>query len=262
MNAISNLCEAEQLDLLTHELQEIGLMPLLLNCDRHRDKENLMRLASAYQVDFAIIFSDILFAEDAGTIFESSKTILVTNSRDTKFDQAVILVDGSRAIKDAVNHLVETGKRNFLYLSGRGTSWIDKQRRDQFDIALKAHDLRIIAEAHGNYRYNSGYQEASLFLKRHPEVDAIVAGNDAMVIGVRDAAVKLFDRRIPEDLAILGHDGVEAAFWESNSLSTIALNHHEYVSAIIGIIKAFSEDSIEAMTPVIIHSRFTRGKTS
>ena len=51
-------------------------------------------------------------------------------------------------------------------------------------------------------------------LERHPDIDAVVAGNDQMALGVLRAA-RLAGRRVPDDLAVVGFDNIpeSAYFW-------------------------------------------------
>lgn len=259
-SAIGNLYEAEQLDLLTFELQTMGLMPLLLNCNRHTDSKALMQLASSYQVDYTIVFADLISNEDVKKIFGASRLILVRNRPETASDHTTIIIDPRNAIAEAVNTLVAVGRRQFLFLHGRETSSMDKKRKAYFDDALLNHGLRFTQEAFGDYRYNSGFQEAMLFLKRSPEIDTVIVSNDAMALGVLDAAAML-GVKVPDDIAVIGHDGVEMAFWNAYNLSTIALNHQEYVNAIISRIRAFEADDNATIEQITVKAHFRRGKT-
>ena len=262
VNAIGNLCESEQLDLLIDELQRFGLMPLLMICDRHGDIDTLMRLASSYRVDYVVVFSDLLSPDDATNIFAAAKTILVTALRERVTDMPTVLIDAEAATSEAVDHLVETGRRNFCYISGRKSSWIDRQRFQAFSAALAKHDLRFVVEGHGDFDYDSGFKEASILLSQYPSLDAVIAANDAMAIGIRDAAVTLHQRKVPDDLAVIGHDGVRAAFWACNNLSTIALDHQKYAHAIVTKIQQIEENAPSANEPTILHCTFRRGGTS
>ncbi|MBV8970083.1 MAG: LacI family DNA-binding transcriptional regulator, partial [Verrucomicrobia bacterium] len=51
VNAVANLCEAQQLEILVHRLQARSLVPIILCCGDTTDRLQLMRLASTYQVD-------------------------------------------------------------------------------------------------------------------------------------------------------------------------------------------------------------------
>src|SRR5260221_875100 len=78
VNTIGNQCEAEQLEVLVHQLQARALVPIILFFRDTTDRLQLMRLASTYQVDHAIIFSDLVPLKDAVQIFRTTWPIIVS----------------------------------------------------------------------------------------------------------------------------------------------------------------------------------------
>jgi DNA-binding LacI/PurR family transcriptional regulator len=219
VNTVANPAEGEGLDQLIHRLQARELMPLLVCCANHEDRSQLMRIASTYQVDHVVLYSDAVSIADAADIFRSA--VLVVASSEPLDGRAFsdVRLDAAAATTQVVDWLVAGDRRHFVYLSGRSSSHIDKQRMGWFSAALASHELTFEMVEHGDYSYESGYKEAVMLLRR-VRPDAIVCANDLMAIGVRDAAT-LLGLRVPEDLAIVGHDGVALARWDSHSITTI-----------------------------------------
>jgi len=250
VNAIANQCEAQQLEVLVHRLQARALVPIILCCGDNTDRLQLMRLASTYQVDHAIIFSDLVSLKDAVQIFKTTRPIIVSEEPIEDTRVSCVRFDGAEAASQIIDKLVRDGRGHFAYLFGRNSSWIDKQRRDWFSSALARHGLTFEAEAHGDYSYDSGFKEASLLLRRS-KVDALVCGNDVMAIGARDAAVRLLGRQVPGDLAIVGQDGIAMAGWECHDLSTLALDQVVLINAIVELIEQHEAGYGAASTTVI-----------
>ncbi|MHA6689709.1 LacI family DNA-binding transcriptional regulator [Devosia sp. A449] len=219
VNTVANPAEAEGLDQLITRLQEQERMPLVLRCADHADRSQLMRLASTYQVDHVVLYSDAVSIDDAVRIFRSAVPVIASSEPLAGRDLSEVRLDASAATGEIVEHLVGLGRRHFVYLSGRASSHIDKQRMGWFADALAAHGLAFAIVEHGDYSYESGYQEADLLLRRS-RPDVIVCANDLMAIGVQDAAASL-GLKVPEDLAIVGHDGVALANWDCHSITTI-----------------------------------------
>ncbi|MDB5527479.1 MAG: LacI family transcriptional regulator [Devosia sp.] len=219
VNTVANPAEAEGLDLLIHRLQERELMPLLLCCANHEDRGHLMRIASTYQVDHVVLYSDAVSVDDALDIFRSA-TLIVASSEPLEgralFD---VRLDATAATAQIVDHLVGQGRRHFVYLSGRASSHIDKQRMRWFADALARHGMAFEIVEHGDYSYESGYKEAALLLRRL-RPDVLVCANDLMAIGAKDAAA-LLGLKVADDVAIVGHDGVSLSNWDSHSITTI-----------------------------------------
>ena len=220
VNTVANPAEGEGLDQLIHRLQARERMPLLLCCANHEDRGQLMRIASTYRVDHVVLYSDAVSIADAVDIFRSA--VLVVASSEPLDGRAIsdVRLDASAATAEVVDALVAGGRRHFVYLSGRASSHIDKQRMAWFAAALEAHHLAFEVVEHGDYSYDSGYKEAALLLRRS-RPDVIVCANDLMAVGVRDAAA-LLGIDVPAELAVVGHDGVALASWDAHSITTIA----------------------------------------
>ena len=150
VNAIGNQCEAEQLQLLVHQLQARALVPVILCCEDNTDRLQLMRLASSYQVEHAIINSDLVSLKDAVQIFRTASPIIVSAEPIEDGRVSCVQVDGAEAASQIIEKLVDDGRRHFAYLYGRKSSWIDKQRRDWFSKALTGHGLGFEAAGHGD----------------------------------------------------------------------------------------------------------------
>ena len=250
VNAIGNQCEAQQLEVLVHQLQARALVPIILCCGDNTDRLQLMRLASTYQVDHAVIFSDLVSLKDAVQIFRTTRPIIVSEEPMEDTRVSCVRFDGAEAASQLIDKLIGDGRGHFAYLCGRNSSWIDKQRRDWFSSALARQGLVFQAEGHGDYSYDSGFKEASLLLRRS-KVDALVCGNDVMAIGARDAAVRLLGRHVPGDLAIVGQDGIAMAGWECHDLTTLALDQVAFIDAIMELIERHETGNGAASTSVI-----------
>jgi DNA-binding LacI/PurR family transcriptional regulator len=162
VNAIGNQCEAEQLDLLVHRLQARALVPIILCCGDNTDRLQLMRLASTYQVDHAIIVSDLVPLKDAAQIFRTTWPIIVSAEPIEDTRVSCVRVDGAEAASQIIDKLVGGGRGHFAYLYGRTSSWIDKQRREWFSGALTRHGLAFESEGHGDYHTIRGLRKLLL----------------------------------------------------------------------------------------------------
>ena len=249
VNSIQNPCEGEELQHLVQRLQERELLPLILCCAGYEDRAHLMRMASAYQVDHVVVFSDMVSMQDAVQIFRTARPIIVSFEPVADNNVSHVRVDGSKAADVLVAKAVGDGRRHFAYLTGRKSSWIDKQRKRWFSDALEKHGLAFEAEGHGDYSYESGFKEAVVLLRRS-KVDVVVCGNDVMAFGVCDAATHVLGKRVPEDIAVIGQDGIAMAAWESHNLTTLALDHTAFIDSIVDLI---ARDPAEQVATTIIH---------
>lgn len=72
-----------------------------------------------------------------------------------------------------------------------------------------------------------------------------------MAIGARDAAVRLLGRKVPENLAIVGQDGIAMASWECHDLTTLALDQAAFIAAIVELIERQGIENDPAPTTVM-----------
>jgi len=255
VNSIENPCEGQQLQYLVQRLQERELLPILLCCAGYDDRAHLMRMASAYQVDHAVIFSDMVSMADATQIFRTARPIMVSFEPISDPDIAQLIVDGSKAAEQVVAKAVSAGRSRFAYLTGRNSSWIDKQRKRWFADALARHGLSFVAESHGDYSYDSGFKEAVVLLRRSP-VDAVVCGNDVMAIGVRDAATRVRGRTGPGEPPLPGQAGASLPLGGCTDLPPLPAVFTAYMDTIIGFIEDQAEN--REGTVSVTHEYFVR----
>ncbi|MFK4997101.1 LacI family DNA-binding transcriptional regulator [Bacillus sp. N9] len=72
----------------------------------------------------------------------------------------------------------------------------------------------------GNYHMDTATEVALQLLQLHPEIDEIFAANDTMEIGTIKAAYQL-GLKAPEDISIIGFDGITLSKATTPELTTI-----------------------------------------
>jgi DNA-binding LacI/PurR family transcriptional regulator len=157
VNTVANPAEGEGLDQLIHRLQAKERMPLLLCCANHEDRSHLMRIASTYQVDHVVIYSDQVSIDDAVRIFRSAVPVVASSEPLEGRAVSDVRLNSSKASTEIVDKLVAQGRKRFFYLSGRESSHVNKQRMAWFSKALAAHGLAFEGVANGDYSYESGW---------------------------------------------------------------------------------------------------------
>ncbi len=76
---------------------------------------------------------------------------------------------------------------------------------------------------YGNFSAESGHEAARRLLERHPEITAVMAGNDTIAVGVISAAAQL-GRSVPLGLSVIGFDDLPFSAWLCPSLTTIHID--------------------------------------
>lgn len=126
-------------------------------------------------------------------------------------------------------HLIKKGYKNFLYLTANQTLSIVRERKAGFLDALKKHSLEIddskIIESTCISRQAFEIMDKILAEKKL-SFDAVACINDSAAIGVYQAALK-HGKKIPQDFALAGGDGVDVFGENYLPLTTFRVNCFE-----------------------------------
>lgn len=109
----------------------------------------------------------------------------------------------------AVEHLLACGRTRIAHISGDPTYAAAQDRLAGARAALDAAGLQLVGDPmFSEWSEHWGRDASAMLLGRHPDVDAIFCGSDQVARGVLDTARDL-DRRVPDDLAVIGYDNWE-----------------------------------------------------
>ena len=129
-------------------------------------------------------------------------------------------IDNREGGRIATEHLLALGRRRIGHLAGP-VDWKEaRDRRDGWLEALGAAGVEPGPTASGNWSSASGVAAFEAMLAADPSMDGLFAGNDQMALGVLHVANRR-GIRIPDDLAVVGFDGLPEAAHFSPSLTTI-----------------------------------------
>ncbi|MEW9871311.1 LacI family DNA-binding transcriptional regulator [Arthrobacter sp. HS15c] len=130
-----------------------------------------------------------------------------------------VAADDYEGARDLLRYLRDGGRKRIATITGPqdtsgGIRRLEAYRADQ------GADLNEALIAHGDYSRESGAKAMRELLNRAPDLDAVFAGNDLMALGamevLREAGVQ-----IPQDVAVVGFDDINAAQEASPSLTTV-----------------------------------------
>ena len=169
---------------------------------------------------------------------------------------SIVAIDNHAGGCLATQHLLECGYQHIGHISGPMDWWEAQQRKAGWRDTLLAAgvpeaDLRA---AEGTWSSASGERAINQLLASYPEMDAVFVGNDQMALSVLQTACRR-GIRIPEDLAVVGFDGLleTAHYWPP--LTTVCQDlgnlGRTAVRELVRVIEATSEEQA-ALQPVSI----------
>ncbi len=136
-----------------------------------------------------------------------------------------VLIDNLQGAIDATTHLIGLGRRRIAFICGPSNSATAADRLVGFRRAMEENGLAIDEDlvVDGDFSLEGGARAARALLQQGHAPDAVFASNDQMALGViREARHQGI--RIPEELAVVGFNGIMAAAEADPPLTTIHLS--------------------------------------
>jgi len=177
-----------------------------------------------HNTDGLLIFTDSLDHRELHRLHNMNfPMVLLHQSPPDSLSIPVIAIENKDGAAMLVNHLIEAhGRRRIAFLRGpeghEDSVWRERGYRE----ALEAHDLEFQPEliALGGFDEDQAFATVQQMLLDGIPFDAIFAGDDDSAIGAM-RALKMAERLIPRDVAVVGFDDVPFARYLSPALTTV-----------------------------------------
>ena len=147
--------------------------------------------------------------------------IISGSTPSPKLSNCVLIDDFTAAFK-ITNHLLELGHTDIAFLCGEEEHSSSGERLAGYHEVLKGAGISADDVVHiecDNQSEHSAKLTAEM-LTAHPEIDGILAMSDVIAIGAIDAA-RAMGRKVPDDLKIIGIDGIQAGERTDPPLTTM-----------------------------------------
>jgi DNA-binding LacI/PurR family transcriptional regulator len=129
------------------------------------------------------------------------------------------VVDNVAGARAAVEHLLAKGRRRIATITGPPDMSAGLDRLAGYREVLSGTGRRSLA-AIGDFTRASGAAAMGQLLEDDPRLDAVFAASDLMATGALYALRKA-GRRVPDDVAIVGFDDIDAARFTDPPLTTV-----------------------------------------
>lgn len=193
-----------------------GYTVILCNTDGSAKKE-LNYIASLEQkyIDGIIILTSQLEVDNLAQF----NIPLVALDRFIKEDIPTVFAENEAGAMTATRHLIDVGCDFIVHLRGpKGITTADDREKGFLKVVKRSVVKYNVVEA--DFTVDSAEEVAYKLFEDYPDVNGIFAGSDLIAIGVMRAAYNL-GISIPEELKIIGFDGIEFGSMLNPSLTTI-----------------------------------------
>lgn len=222
------------LDGITEELAPAGFALLLLSGSSGRVGPSPEQVAST-PLDAVVVESCGGRDEPALTALQNRGVPLVVVEGPQIPDVPSVRIDNHGATAELTRHLLELGHRRISVVTlplrqpGMHSGWLTDAHQEMASAPICLDRLRGVEEAAGRhvpaFEAGSGLIEDGLragheVLAAEPRPTAVVAQSDLLAVGVIQAARER-GLRVPEDLSVVGFDGIDTPWLSPLRLTTV-----------------------------------------
>lgn len=205
---------------LSQAFSKIGVRVMLFLLDDIGETSAVIDHILSYQLDGVIAAAPIP-QEDLDHLAAAQVPLLFYN-RPGEDGFASVSCDHCASGVLIARHVLAAGARRIALIRSYAESFVGNERMRGVEEELARGDAKVVAEYRGDFDYDRGVAAVVDWASRGIDnYDAIIAANDMMAIGAKDALVHKLGKRVPEDVAVAGFDGVEASRWLSHGIASV-----------------------------------------
>ncbi|MFT4219263.1 MAG: LacI family DNA-binding transcriptional regulator [Microbacterium sp.] len=167
--------------------------------------------------------------------------VVIVNGR-TPSDLPSVLPDERTAGHAMPSVLIEAGHRRIGILGELPTIAADPRQSVSIGIrfegihhALREAGITPVTAVVDDWDPSTGYREAKAMMSAHPELTALIAGNDSMAFGIYQALAEL-GLRVPDDVSVVSFDDEELGTYLRPGLTTARLPYEEMARRGVGML--------------------------
>lgn len=236
---------------------------ILCNTDLNYEKESAaLGMLSEKKVDGILFISNTVCKATAEKLEHMNiPVVLIATSELIGNTFPSVTINNEKAAYDAVDYLCKLGHRDICMIAGKfddpnaGVPRIMGYKTALKDNGICAYYKDIYE---GDFSYKSGYMNMMKMLESGTKPTAVFAASDIMAIGASRAILEK-GLRIPDDISIMGFDGIEAAEFFYPAISTIVQPRYDMGAVATSLlVKLMNKQQIEGKNMVLEYKLIQR----
>ena len=214
------------------------------------------------------LFASTLSAEELSRLAEANIATMVLNGPCEHRAGGYLYTDPNAGMELLLTHLSHLGHRDIAYLAGPQAGDYDNSQRVAVFVehrkAAGNADVAQLLAVHQPTRdaQEAGHLQAMDILQRRPNVTAMIANNDEMAYGAMLACHES-QRRVPDDISIVGFDDYTNSQYTVPPLTTIRLHLCDVAYQAIQALHEYVCGDLEALPRRVLRPELiVRGSTA
>lgn len=187
-------------------------------------ERGLLEDAIRRRVDGLVVAAFALQAPELLPLMRHGIPLVTIGTRLEEVQADLVSADDAQIAHDATSYLFSTGRKRLATISGPTSSTVGLRRLEGFQTTCRANGVKVTKRhiACGDWTRLGGYAAMNDLLSTARPLDGVFVANDLMAIGAL-AALREKGIRVPDDIAIIGVDDIDAASLVTPAISTIRI---------------------------------------
>lgn len=150
--------------------------------------------------------------------------MLVVNNYFPQWDLDYVVCDYRAGAEQAMNYLLQLNHRRIGLIAGSSRVQTARDVVEVYESKLHEAGIKPLASwrEDGLFTEAGGAKATEALLHRHPDITAILAGNDKMAIGAMHY-LRGIGKDVPRDISVVGFDDIQEAEFIDPTLTTVRL---------------------------------------
>jgi DNA-binding LacI/PurR family transcriptional regulator len=196
-------------------------------------------------------------------LLEGGARLVFVNGGSEELEVTSVGVDERAAGRIATEHLIQLGHERIGFVAGSPYALPTREKTLGRRDALQAVGLTDGLVAHGEFSVPGG-RRVLRELMSSPESErptGVICSSDLMAIGVIQEAAVL-GLHVPEDLSVVGFDGIDAASWTQPPLTTVVQPIDEIARTAVSALREQVDEPVARQPSYVFRPRLRIGGTT
>ena len=218
----------------TDKIQARNCHSLLINVSTDLNIDDAVSLLVGYRIDGLIITSPNLPDRISSTQLEQNIPSIIFGRPSNEDDIPAVYCNNVESGQLAAQLFIDRGYKKPAFIGGPITASTTTERQRGFinHLAENGYQDWFFVEG-GQYSYDAGYHATLRVFESNLKPDALFYADDIMACGGMDALRYELNRKIPEDVGVIGVDDIRLAQSRAYDLTTIRQPFDEMVNATV-----------------------------
>ena len=196
-------------------------------------------------------------------LVERGARLVFVNGGSEELDVTSVGVDERAAGRIATEHLIGLGHARIGFVAGSAYALPTREKTIGHVDALRAAGLSDGLVSHSEFTVPGGRaaMRALVQLPEDKRPTGVICSSDLMAIGAVQEAFAL-GLKVPEDMSVVGFDGIDAAGWTQPPLTTVVQPIHEIARTALSALRAQIDDPVARQPSYVFRPRLRVGGTT